>query len=75
MVKRCGFRHNPDKSPNPLTIVADVPQKPPAGSRGPRQADNSVHDNASSYAGSVHNNTSMHETTHQNTGIETHLGF
>jgi hypothetical protein len=37
--------------------------------------DISVHDNTSSYAGSVHNNTSMHETTHQNTGIETHLGF
>jgi hypothetical protein len=37
--------------------------------------DNSVHDNASSYHSSVHNNTSMHETAHQNTGIETHLGF
>ncbi len=48
--------------------------------------DNSVHDNTSSYDSAVHgkpssydsavhDNTSVHETTHQNTGMDTHLGF
>ena len=37
--------------------------------------DNSVHDNSSSCDNSVHANTSIHQTSHQNTGMETHLGF